>query len=771
MISLADNSQSGSLKERVAEFFAAGGSFEKAAEGTPYPFEIRPQQQAMAAAVADALAEAEHLAVEAGTGVGKTYAYLVPLILSLAEAGEGRRVAVSTHTINLQEQLIFRDLPFLARNMGLDFKAVLCKGRHNYVCLRRLETARQMSGDLFNKARERELERIRCWADSTGDGSLSDFTGNAKLPDREVWRQVCSEHDNCLGRNCKFVGRCFLMSARERAAEAGVLVLNHHLLFSDLAMRFPMLQNNGAGGAVSTEGAGILPEFGALVLDEAHNLEDVAGEHLGPRVAQWGIHHWLRRIYAPATGKGLLAAFNERELTRAAGRLWDEADRYFMELADWARLEGNAGSKRVINGRLEFRTPLAEQIGAVVRDLERLKESVEDEDLRIELNAAARRGDEIRQTLDFFSREHEKNYVYWVEREGDQAGRLALVSAPIEVAPILKNILFNSCSPVILTSATLAAGGSLEYFKKRVGAEDCREAVLGSPFDYRRQMKVFIAEDMPEPNDERFPAAVSGAVAHFVNKTNGRAFVLFTNAELMRRVAKDLEDFIAAENITALVQGEGLSRHEMLEAFRLAGGQEERQKVEIKRQKAECRRQKEEGGGQTTEGGWQEAEGGRQNVRHGADMDPKLAPRSSLSEDESKTCPPKLLEQRGIQNPKSKMEKAVLFGLDSFWMGVDVRGGALSNVIIVRLPFSVPDEPLVRARAGLIEAGGGDAFREYSLPQAILKFRQGVGRLIRTAEDEGIIVILDSRITRRWYGRHFLGAIPECAVEKVSLSK
>ena len=738
MISLADNSQNGSLKERVAEFFAAGGSFEKAAEGTPYPFEIRPQQQAMAAAVADALAEAEHLAVEAGTGVGKTYAYLVPLILSLAEAGEGRRVAVSTHTINLQEQLIFRDLPFLARNMGLEFKAVLCKGRHNYICLRRLETARQMSGDLFNKARERELERIRRWADRTGDGSLSDFTGNAKLPDREVWRQVCSEHDNCLGRNCKFVGRCFLMNARERAAEAGVLVLNHHLLFSDLAMRFPMLQNSGAGGAASPEGAGILPEFGALVLDEAHNLEDVAGEHLGPRVAQWGIHHWLRRIYAPATGKGLLAAFNERALTRAAGRLWDEADRYFMELADWARLEGNAGSKRVINGRLEFRTPLAEQIGAVVRDLERLKESVEDEDLRIELNAAARRGDEIRQTLDFFSREHEKNYVYWVEREGDQAGRLALVSAPIEVAPILKNILFNSCSPVILTSATLAAGGSLEYFKKRIGAEDCREAVLGSPFDYRRQMKVFIAEDMPEPNDERFPAAVSGAVAHFVNKTNGRAFVLFTNAELMRRVAKDLEDFITAENITALVQGEGLSRHEMLEAFRLAGGQEERQKVE-------GRRKKEEGG---------EAQQNLCPDDQSIEKKRQLAPRSSLSEGGSK-----------ITN------KAVLFGLDSFWMGVDVRGGALSNVIIVRLPFSVPDEPLVRARAGLIEAGGGDAFREYSLPQAILKFRQGVGRLIRTAEDEGIIVILDSRITRRWYGRHFLEAIPECAVENISLSK
>jgi ATP-dependent DNA helicase DinG len=523
------------------------------------------------------------------------------------------------------------------------------------------------------------------------------------------------------------------MKARARASDADILVINHHLFFSDLAMRASALMPGGAGGAPALDGGGVLPEFSSVVIDEAHNLEDVAGEHLGPRLSQGGIYHWLRRLYVPATGKGILAALKEHELADEVSRLWEASDHFFMEVASWAALETRNSAKRVIDERLEFKTMLAEQMAVAVRRLEGLKESVADDDLRSELNAIVRRGAEIRQTLDFFLKEKEKNYVYWVERENFTGGsprisrgKLALVAAPIDVAPALKDLLFNSFSPVVLTSATLAAGGSLEFFKSRVGAESCNEMVLGSPFDYQRRMRVYIPENMPAPDDEKFPGAVAEAVAHYVKKTCGRAFVLFTNAELMRSVAGTLESFFAGEGMLALVQGEGMARHEMLEAFRLAGKAQERQKVE----------------------------GRRQNVKHGTD---------DLTDDN-------IQEQSAAAIlSKSKMEKAVLFGLDSFWMGVDVRGEALSNVIIVRLPFSVPDEPLVRARIDLLEAAGRDAFREYTLPQAILKFRQGVGRLIRTANDEGIIVILDSRIVKRWYGRHFLESIPECPVERVRL--
>jgi len=693
---MSEKKASDSLNERGDGFFENGGAFAKACASTPFPFEIRPQQQKMASAVAEALADSEHLAVEAGTGVGKTFAYLVPLILSAVQNDRAARVAVSTHTINLQEQLMFKDIPFLLENMGVDFKAALCKGRGNYICLRRLESANLMSGDLFNKGAEKELAHIKRWAEKTDDGSLSDFSEDDTQPTMVVWRQVCSEHDNCLGKKCRYYARCFLMKARSEAFNANLLVLNHHLLFSDLAMR--------------QTGNGILPDCGALVIDEAHNIEDVAGEHLGLRLSQGGIQHWLRRLYTPAGGKGLLMALKEFQIADETARTWDAVDHFFVELSglyaadrvfDDKALPPKSKGKRdklTIKGRLELKSMLAEQIAVLVGHIKKLHETIEDEEVKTELKAIITRGDEIRQAIEFFRKEPDPNFVYWIENEAGAPakptawrGKLALVSAPIDVAPLLKDMLFNAYSPIVMTSATLSVNGTLAYFRGRIGAENCRELVVDSPFNYGRQMKVFIAENMPDPNDAKFPDAVSNAVAHFVRQSRGRAFVLFTNAELMRKVTGSLEGFFAEEGLTALVQGEGLPRHAMLKKFKAAHNQEN----------------------------------------------------------------------------NSRIGNAVLFGLDSFWMGVDVQGEALSNVIIVRLPFAVPDEPLVKARIDLLTAEGKDAFREYSLPQAILKFRQGVGRLIRTASDEGIIVILDSRIISRWYGKYFLKAIPECPLFRV----
>lgn len=654
-----------SVREATENYFRKGGLLEQACQATSFDYEHRPQQETMATAVADAIDGERHLVVEAGTGVGKSFAYLIPVIL--AALHRKVQVVVSTYTISLQEQLIYKDIPFIREKLGLDFKAVLVKGQSNYLCLRRLARAEAGGGDLFKRNEEHELESIRAWSQRTEEGSVQDLE---EQPSPDVWSAVCVEHGNCLWKKCPEYNRCFLMKARKDIRDADVLVVNHHLFFADMALRM--------------QGAAFLPEAPVVVLDEAHQIENVASEHMGLRLSQYSFDHWIRRLYVAETGKGLLGRLKLGDVAHLVSQLSDELDRFFTAVRDWAGL-GREKSQQVVPAPLDIATSMPNLIANISKHLADIAEELNDEDMKAELNAARRRGHEMRTGLDAFLLQALPDQVYWVQREGARRHQTVLYSAPVEVGPALQETLFSSMKTVVMTSATLAVGDRIDYFKERVGAQDAESLSVGSPFNYERQMKVIIPKDMPDPGEaEAYADASAVAIRHYVRRSAGRAFVLFTSDRAMRAVAKKVADYFADQGFTFFMQGDGLARHVMLEKFRTAPG-------------------------------------------------------------------------------------AVLFGLDSFWMGVDVRGEALSNVIITKLPFAVPDEPLVKARMDRIREKGGDPFRDYSLPEAILKFRQGVGRLIRSSTDEGIVVILDPRIKAKWYGKHFLASIPECPVEEGEL--
>ncbi len=647
------------LVEETEEFFRPGGRLQRACEGEPFPFEPRPQQAEMARAVARALTLGRHAAVEAGTGVGKSFAYLVPLIL--AARARGQKMVVATYTISLQEQLIHKDLPFLRTHLGAEFTAALVKGRGNYLCLRRLARSRRHGEDLFRAGERAWLERLDHWAAATEEGSLQNLP---EAPPPAVWDAVCAEEGNCLGQKCPEFRTCFFMRARRRMQSADVLVANHHLLFSDLAMR--------------QEAAGFLPDYAAVVLDEAHQVEAVASDHLGLRLTQYMFEHWLRRLYMPDTGKGLFGLLRHGEGARLAGALWDDVGALFKQLRDRSGLD----EPRALREPLGIETPLTARLAETGSLLRKVIAGVEEPELASELKQARRRGAELGHELAAFLKQTLEGHVYWMELEGRRR-QLVLHSAPVEVAPLLRPLLFEAIPTVVLTSATLAVNGSLDYILNRLGANGPTTDVVqvGSPFDFARQMRVILPQNLPEPGDtEEFHAAAARAILKYARRTRGSAFVLFTSARMLRTVADRLREPLAAEGLRLLAQGDGPSRHALLEDFRKGQG-------------------------------------------------------------------------------------AVLFGLDSFWMGVDVRGEALSNVIIVKLPFAVPDQPLIQARLDRIKERGGEPFKEYSLPEAVIKFRQGVGRLIRTASDTGIVVVLDRRITGKWYGRWFLRALPECPIE------
>jgi len=699
----------------LEDMLAPGGPLAKHLGGD---FEPRPEQRRMAHAVEQAFGGRTHLLVEAGTGVGKSFAYLLPAMLRCARAGE--RVVVATNTIALQEQLVQKDIPLLLSVLaaaGIEeaakIRPVLVKGRGNYVSIRRLELASKRQDRLFaDAAARRSLHVIEDWAYTTTDGTLS------TLPPLEragVWDKVNSDSGNCMGRRCPRFEQCFYQKARAELDGANLLICNHALYFSDLALR--------------AQETGFLPEHQHIVLDEVHAVEDVASEHFGVTLAEGRVAHLLSTLSHARTGKGYLPGLGllagDADAVGRAIRLVEQASDAARAFFDDCRrlvrpasaqtwtLRGsrNSGEPRTL--RLREPGLISNVLTPALRELslrlKTLRDLVKDDADRYELNSYAQRAELIASDAEVLVSQALPGCVYWAELTGGDDSflsggpRVEIAAAPIEVGPILRERLFSSGQSVILTSATLATrearaeetGEAKEavfgHVLSRLGCEGAGTLQLGSPFDFAHQMEVLLTrfdpsrrrpveEDEPvfrlgAPRREPDLSPLSAAILHHVRATEGGAFVLFTSLSQLAASASELAGPLAAAGLPLLAQGRDGSRSSILQRFR-------------------------------------------------------------------------------------ENDRSVLFGAASFWQGVDVRGRGLRNVIITRLPFDPPDRPLTQARGELIESRGGNPFLEDSLPRAVIKFKQGIGRLIRSRTDHGRVVVLDPRLVTARYGRSFMGAFP-----------
>ncbi|AMV33092.1 putative ATP-dependent helicase DinG [Pirellula sp. SH-Sr6A] len=661
-------------------------------------YEHRREQLQMAEAVEKALHDGHHLVVEAGTGVGKSFGYLVPAILFATQA-EGRmdsppsprlsrkdqeelggsdkeeekirRVIVSTHTISLQEQLVAKDLPLLKAVIPREFTSVLVKGRGNYLSKRRLGLAMSRAASLLQSDRDYDqLEQIALWNKETHEGSLSSLPFK---PSMSVWDEVASDSGNCMGRKCDHFNECFYYAARRRVHNSQILVVNHALFFSDLALR--------------AQGAGMLPEYDAVIFDESHTIESVAGEHLGLQISNSQIDYTLRKLFNPRNDKGILSALGLKQLTRETYRCMESLDALSEDLLSW--LANSASGNGRVYDLLEVQTDLPVLLQSLSEQLERFGQDLKNANDRLELMSASKRLTALANTLDQWLKQKETDAVYWLEKSesrsqfGRGSVRITLRSSPIDISKHLKTALFDKVRTVVLTSATLSTGKSqgFQFFQKRIGALKAAALQVGSPFDYKRLARLELVTDLPDPSQDKanYEKKVLPTIRHYVAAHEGRAFILFTSYDMLRKTCDALRPWMLERGLAVYSQADGTPRTQLLQDFKA--------------------------------------------------------------------------------NPRG-----VLFGAESFWQGVDVPGDALQLVIISKLPFSVPDHPLLEAKLEDIRRKGGNPFRDYQLPEAVIKFKQGFGRLIRTATDSGVVLVTDPRIVTKPYGRLFVESLPDCQV-------
>ncbi|MGP0630270.1 ATP-dependent DNA helicase [Nitrospina sp. 32_T5] len=621
---------------------------------TRFPgFEFRSQQLEMAEAVESALSDSGHLLVEAGTGTGKSLAYLVPAI-QWAVANE-KRVVISTYTKTLQEQILNHDIPILQEQLGLQFRYALCLGNENYLSLRRMKRAGQAG--LFNNVDEEEqLTNIFGWARQTKTGFKSDLPFE---PSPAVWEEVGRQKDLCLGKNCETYDSCFYFKERRRWFGAHLLIVNHHLFFANVA-------NNGA----------VLPRFDAVIFDEAQNLEEAATSFLGLEMSNSGLIYFLDRFYNPRTRRGSLTRIRDEwtlEIKQQVARVRVAVEGFFTNV-----LDQYGRSDRT----LRFYQPPALN-NSIYIPLQNLYEAVkslasrlDNEEEYLEMHAAAVRFFEVNNSLSALLNQNMKEYVYWLEVVNKKRFvRATLRGVPIHIDGELREQVFGKTDRIVMTSATLTTNRTFDYVKERLGCDPGDERILDSPFDYATQALLYLPKDLPDPggDTDKYVQAIAARCMELIHATGGKTFVLFTSYDTLNRVHRILDPQL--QKYQLLKQGE-LSPTRMIQRF--------------------------------------------------------------------------------------KESPSVIFGTSSFWQGVDIPGDALSSVIITKLPFDVPTEPLVEARIEDLKKRSINPFRHYQIPRAIIQLRQGFGRLIRKATDRGVVSILDARMSSRGYGKQFLASLPPC---------
>ena len=620
-------------------------------------YEYRLGQIKMAEAVLRAFETKKHLIVEAGTGTGKTLAYLVPAIA--AALGQKKRIIISTGTKNLQEQLMEKDIPFLQKVMPKKFTAAYMKGRSNYACLYRIGKAE--SQPILEGLDEMDyFEEIRHWARESPTGDRAELVN---LPENlSFWGRINAKSETCLGQKCPDFEPCFVTRMRARAEEADIVIVNHHLFFADLNIR-------------GNEYGRVLPDYSAVIFDEAHLIEDIAADYFGFQVSTFQIDELVR----DAENLPITDSIVVRDITKLSARIIGLADQFWTRFVQGRGQDGrfpllpNAFAQRV---RDEIQpTPLGEAYFAFDSALERLESGIDVyAEKMTEAESLVRRVRQTRFDLDFVCSQAEKNYVYWIEKRGRG---MFLRASPIDVSNLLQEKLFDKLETVVMTSATLSSNGKFDFIKDRLGLDTSKTDTMLAPssFDYQKQAIIYLPKAMPEPRAPEFSQIAANEIIKLLNVTNGRAFVLSTSLSSMNTLYELVSMRV---NFPCLVQG-SMSKAGLLERFR-------------------------------------------------------------------------------------KTPNAVLFATSSFWQGVDVQGEQLSCVIIDKLPFAVPTDPIVAARTRFIDDNGGKSFFEYSVPNAVITLKQGIGRLIRSSTDRGVIALLDSRLRTKSYGKDFLNSLPRCKI-------